>query len=58
MLAGGIAVNSLTVKKLKQELDSEVPEAVGDIIYAHNVQEVLKAVDEILYRKKTFEMIV
>lgn len=58
VLAGGIAVNSLTVKKLKQELDSAVPEAVGDIIYAHNVQEVLKAVDEILYQKKSFEMVV
>ncbi|MFX0208849.1 MAG: B12-binding domain-containing protein [Candidatus Hodarchaeota archaeon] len=51
VLAGGIAVNSLTIKKLKQELDSEVPEAVGDIIYAHNVQEVLKSVNEILCRK-------
>lgn len=52
VLAGGIAVNSLTVKKLKQELDTAVPEATGDIIYAHNVQEVLKAVSGIFNQDK------
>lgn len=50
VLVGGIAVNSLTVNKLRQELDTAVPEAIGDIIYAHNVQEVLKAVDEVIYQ--------
>lgn len=51
VLVGGIAVNSLTVNKLRQELDTAVPEAIGDIIYAHNVQEVLKAVDTVIYQE-------
>ncbi len=50
VLVGGIAVNSLTVNKLRQELDTAVPEAIGDIIYAHNVQEVLKAVDGVIHQ--------
>ncbi len=43
VLAGGIAINKLTVNNLKAELNHTHPQS-GEIIYAHNVQEVLNIV--------------
>ena len=57
VLAGGIAVNSLTIKKLEQELETEVPGNIGEIIYAHNVQGVLSSVEEILSPEQSLEMV-
>ena len=57
VLVGGIAVNALTVKKLRQELEVAVPGESGEIIYAHNVQEVLKAVDKIFHQKRSLELV-
>ncbi len=57
ILAGGIAVNELTVNKIKKELDNTNFESQGDLIYAHNVQGVLKEVNKILQQENYLELV-
>ncbi len=57
ILAGGIAVNELTVNKIKKELDNTNFESQGDLIYAHNVQGVLKEVNKIFQPENYLELV-
>lgn len=57
ILAGGIAINALTVKNLKQELETAIPGESGEIFYAHNVQEVLKVANSLFQQERRFEMV-
>jgi len=57
ILAGGIAINALTVKNLKQELETAIPGESGEIFYAHNVQEVLKVANSLFQKEKSLELV-